>query len=112
MANEITFNYSAQLSNGTLADSCQRGIQITQSAAGACLATGTATTGGTAVTLPITTLGFAEFVNTDATNFCTVNSFLKLLPGEGFPMRLKPGITVTITADTASITYAVRAWNA
>ena len=113
MANEITFSFNARLSNGSFLDQWNPAqLSITQAAAGACIATGTATTGGTAVTLPVTTLGVAYIQNLDATNFCTVNGFLKLLPGEGFPMRLKPGITVTITADTASITYAVRVWNA
>jgi len=112
MANEITFSFNARLANGTFLDQWTPAqLNITQAVAGACLATGTATTGGTTVTLPVTTLGVAYFQNTDPTNYCEVNGFLKLLPGEGFVMRLKTGITVTITANTASITYAVRVWN-
>ena len=115
MAGSIQFNFSAQATNGTFKDQWQpNGRTIVQNITTApfeCLASGIATTGGTAITLPVTTLGVAYIENTDTTNFFTVNSFMKVLPGEAWPLRLKPGITVTITADTASTGYVVRVFN-
>jgi hypothetical protein len=115
MAGSIQLNFSVQATNGTfkeqwLPDS-QTIVQNITTAPFEAIASGIATTGGTAVTIPVTTLGLCVIQNTDATNYFTVNGFLKVKPSEQFVMRLVTGITVTITANTASTGYVLRCLN-
>lgn len=115
MAGTIQVGLSYGVQNAPFADSYtpnqQEIVQNITTAPYQAVVSGIATTGGTAVTIPVTTLGVCVIQNTDATNYFTVNGFLKLKAGEQFVMRLLPGITVTITANTASCGYVIRALN-
>jgi len=115
MAGTINVGFSVIANNDPFTDSYnpnqQSIVQNITTAPFQAVASGIATTGGTAVTIPVTTLGVTVIQNTDATNYFTVNGFLKVKAGEQFVMRLVPGITVTITANTASCGYVIRALN-
>lgn len=111
MANEITFRFSVDVASGGLNDRFQvQRQQIDQGEArksDRVLAIGT--TEETISFTDITTEGVLIIHNLDATNFVTVGpdatgqvDFLKIKPGEAWPMRVAPGTTIKATADTAS----------
>lgn len=111
MANEITFRFTLDVTNGSLNDRFQvQRQQIDQSEArksDRVLAIGTSEE--TISFTDITTEGVLVIQNMDATNYITVGpdatgqvDFLKVKPEEAWPMRIAPGTTIKATADTAS----------
>jgi hypothetical protein len=119
MANEINLQFTGQLNNGGLVDSIAENDQITQSVAGKFDRVFDITTSDAALTISITTLGYARFTNLDATNYVKIGPesggalipFGKLKPGETGVIRLMTGITVRAQADTATCKVRVQVWN-
>lgn len=114
MAGSIQFSFSLQAQNEAFNNQVlppsQTIVQNITTAPFIAVVSGIATTGGTTVTIPVTTLGVTVIQNTDPTNYFTIG-ILKFKPGEQFPMRLTPGSTITITANTASCGYIISALN-
>lgn len=119
MANEINLQINAQLNNAGLVDAVNHSKQITQSVKGKFDQVFSVTTTEGALTLTITTLGWAFITNLDTTNFVTYGPedtsamipWGKLMPGETHAMRLVPGITVRMDADTNTCLVRVQIWN-
>lgn len=96
--------------------------QIVQSASGVVSDTPTISTSGTALTIQsrVTTLGIAWVMNLDGTNFVDVGTwdgavfspFMRLLPGERYPVRLTPGITLRAKADSADVQIQITIYEA
>lgn len=113
MANEIQLNIYGSVANGnfkTVFDG--NGQSITQAAIGGTSGVLSLTTGDTALSLgSVTTEGIMFLKNLDGTNFFTwgpnnsgaILAIGKVLPGESFSFRLKPGVTFRLQADTATV---------
>lgn len=121
MAREISINVTATLKNGTLQDSFSPGtINVTQTSQ---LANGrviAASTSDTAYTFPdVTTMGWITLQNLDPTNYVAygptsggaIVNFGKMKPGEYAILRLYPGITFRMQANTGACNVLVKLWN-
>lgn len=112
MAGTVTLNYDLTVSNGSskIGPTYSRQTIVQTNIGGPNVGTVTATTGGITLTPGVSTLGICEITNNDDTNFVKVGpvsggtqyDFMKLKPGESYPIRLMPGITIGVKADTAS----------
>jgi hypothetical protein len=114
LSNEIKVTAALECSNGNFNLPKQGSSQllITQTTRGGGVpGMISAATGGTDVsTTGVTTLGWCRIVNTDPTNYVTYGPksggamipFGRLKPGEAAVFRLEPGITLTVTANTAA----------
>lgn len=119
MANEINIQISASLVNGGLVDNVAAVKQISQATQEKFDRVFTVATSDGALTISLTTLGVAFLTNLDATNFVTYGpesagamiGLGKLKPGETHALRLKPGITLRMQADTASCRVGVKVWS-
>lgn len=111
MAGTITVAFDVRVENGGLSDRYQiQRLQIDQVEArksDRVLEIGTSEE--TISFTDITTEGVLVIHNLDDTNFVTVGpddsgqiDFLKIKPGEAWPMRIAPGTTIKATADTAA----------
>ena len=115
MANEIRINLTATVKNGNFRDQFAPGqISINQASQGAVGGIVNVGTGGENLSLPdITTLGVVVGRNLDAANYVefgfststgsTGKLGLKILAGEAFCFRLKPGINWRAKANTAAV---------
>ena len=112
MANEITTVLRLNVANGNYTDQFLAAPAITQNTLGA--ASGVQTIGTSAENLAVgdvATLGMFAITNLDSTNYVTYGpddsgtqkTFGRLSPGESAIMRLQPGITVKLTANTAPV---------
>lgn len=110
MANEITSLLRLNITNGNYTDSFVASPTITQTTLNA--ASGVQTIGTTAEALSVgdvATLGMLCLTNLDSTNFVTygmddagtMKATGKLKAGESAILRLLPGITFKLQADTA-----------
>ena len=120
MANEIQATFSLKVLNGNFKDYVNSETwNITQSTAGgdAVVVSVPTTAGGTAISFPdVSTYGYAFIRNIDATNFVTFGptsggamvTFGKLKPGEFAWVRLTPGITLRVLADTATCLVQIK----
>lgn len=119
MADELQLTLSGTYTNGSLKDLIQsETLKVTQTTKG--FLKHVFSIGASAETITftdITTLGWLYLKNLDATNFVTYGpdssgqvDFGKLKPGEFALMRVKPGITIKATADTAACKVLVAMW--
>lgn len=119
MANEIQLQINATLSNGLLSDSVQKTAQITQSTKDKFDHVFSVTTSEGALTLTVGTLGYAFITNLDSTNYVKYGPdsggsmvvLGKLKATEMAAIRLYPGITLRMQADTATCLVRVQIWN-
>ncbi len=112
MPGKINLNFDISVSNGKLSvgPNYVRQEIVQTNVGGPSPGTVVVTTGGVDITHTLTNLGVCRITNLDDTNFVLVgpkvsgtqHDFLKIKPGESYPMRLKPGIAVSAKADTAS----------
>lgn len=115
MANEIKVGASLEVTNGNfkLPKAGTAIQQIDQSTPGGGVP-GTVSIGTSEQDIILTeigTFGWARIENTDATNFLTYGPksagvmvvFGRLRPGEAAVMRLEPGITLRMIANTAPV---------
>jgi hypothetical protein len=104
MANEIQTNFSLSINNppykGQLVPVYG---QYNQNALGVDHRIVSVPTTGLAVTFQVATFGFLFLQNLDATNYVEYNGVGRLKPGEFAWLRLKPGITFTLTANVATV---------
>ncbi len=113
MANEIQLNIYGSVANGnfkTVFDG--NGQSITQAAIGGTSGVLSLTTADTALGVgSVTSEGILFLKNTDLTNFFTwgpnnagaILAIGKVLAGETYCFRLKPGVTFRLQADTATV---------
>lgn len=111
MADEITLNLKIKYDKNGISDS--RTFSDTVTATGSALCGGVQTIGTTEEALAVgdvATLGYARFMNIDATNFVTIGNYtggtyypvLKLKAGEAAVCRLAAA-TIYAKADTAAV---------
>lgn len=122
MANEITFNFSGQLANGSLKDLFQPStLLITQTTALADVQTATVLSAseGDIAFASVTTNGYLIMQNLDSTNFVQYGpksggvmiATGKLKAGEIAIWRMMTGVTLRMKADTANCKVMIRAYN-
>lgn len=119
MANEINLQFTAQLLNGGLVDQVQFSKQINQAAVDKFDHVFSVPTSDTALTITITTLGWTFITNLDASNYVkygptsggAIVNLGRLRAGETHALRLEPGITLRMQADTATCKVGVKVWN-
>jgi|SRR5581483_5940757 len=121
MANELQFTGGTSLANGSLSDSTPAQTLLVNQAAAALLSkvVSIATSATDLSTTGITTLGWAWFQNLDPNNYVQYGPksggamvvMGQLNPGEWALLRLVPGITVTLQANTAACQVLVKIYN-
>jgi hypothetical protein len=114
MANEITVQTSLQLANGNLKFARGANFKADQ-ATGIRGGPGVQVIGTTqeaiAIGSDVATLGWAWIQNLDATNYVEIGVVVsatfyptnRFNPGEGYPIRLSPGVTYYAKAHTAPV---------
>lgn len=111
MADEFSLTINGRVDKDPLLEIIQENFSLDISAIG--MAAGIQVVGTTAeavVTTDVSSLGWCYMKNMDTTNFIlygpddggTMKDFGKMKPGEPALVRLKPGITMKVKADTAS----------
>ena len=113
MAGTITMQTGITHVNGGLAINVpQKSKAIVQTTQGAFTDTQSIATSDTAITIgSIATLGIVVIENLDATNFVDIGSYVaatfyplvRVLAGERYPFRVKPGLTLYAKADTSAV---------
>ena len=122
MSDELTIASRLAVDNVNLQESDQDGDQLIDQALAAGPVPGMviATTTEAAISVVgLTTLGWAKFKNLDLTNYVTIGlvpiatyvPFARLKPGEHFTIRLEPGVTYYIKANTASCKVQCKIYN-
>ena len=121
MAREITVNITAQLKNGALLDAFTPGaINVTQTTASANSRIIDAATSDTAYSFAdVTTMGWLILQNLDPTNYVAYGptsggalvNFGKMKPLEYAILRLYPGITFRMQANTGVCKVLAKLWN-
>ena len=112
MANELTLNITARISNDEYRFQFEKSAQFTQDGRAGDNGVHTITTTEAVVPLPkITTPGWVFFHNLDQDNYVTVGPesagamvpFLKIQPREFGAFRLDPSVVLRAQANTASV---------
>lgn len=113
MAGTITLQTGITHVNGSLSINVpQESKAIVQTTQGAFTDTQSIATTDTALTIgSIATLGVMVVKNLDATNFVDIGSYVggtfyplvRVLAGERYPFRVKPGLTLYAKAGTAAV---------
>ena len=122
MANEITFNFTGQLLNGTLKDLFQPStLQVTQTTALADVQTATVLSAseGDIAFSSVTTNGYVIMQNIDGTNYVqygpktagVMAPMGKLKAGEIGIFRMMTGVTLRMQANTANCKVVIRHYN-
>jgi hypothetical protein len=112
MAGTIKLNFDLYVIHGSFISgpSFVRQEIVQTGVGGPNVGTVTATTSGITLTPGLSTLGIGKITNNDPTNFVKVGAvssgtqydLLKLKPGESFPVRFMPGVSIGVKADTAN----------
>lgn len=119
MADELQLTLAGAYVNGGLKDTlASETLKVTQTTRGFLKQVLSIGTSAETITFTdITTLGWLYLKNLDATNFVTYGpdssgqvDFGKIKSGEYALLRLKPGVTVKATADTAACKVLVAMW--
>lgn len=117
MSSEIRVSANVACTNGNYSDQFIRNISVDQATANGTKRGITCTTSDTALSFAdVSTLGYAVFLNQDATNYLDIGPtaagaivpMVRLKPGELAVLRLTPGITLRTQAHTASV--ILQAW--
>jgi hypothetical protein len=121
MANEIQPTFSLSVTNGTFKDAvASETLLISQALAGKWDTVISIPTSDTALSpANITTMGWLYLKNLDATNFLSygptsggaIVKLGRIKPGEHAWLRLEPGITLRMQADTAAVKVQVKLYN-
>src|SRR4051812_27754391 len=111
MANEITLNLNASISNSGLKDQFLENIKVTQNVVGASCGVAVVTTSAANIDFgSLATAGYCMLKNLDATNYVqwgqdnasTIRIIGRLYPGEIALFRLEPSTNLRMIAHTAS----------
>lgn len=109
MADELTFQVGIRVNNGARVAFGGRSIRVDQAGIGFGVpGTISVLTSGTTVDLSaLTTEGLIYIENLDDTNFVeyggTTDKPFRINPGEAHAMRMNPGETLHMAADTATV---------
>jgi hypothetical protein len=111
---EITFNYQLSVNNPPFVQNSQRQVRISQLAKGGGVPgqVVAATGPGTAISLSgLTTPGVIEVTNLDDANYVDIGD-VRILSGETWVWRVRPGASLTAIANTAAVKLRVMVYEA
>jgi hypothetical protein len=117
MSQEITLTTKLSVANGGFkCEASQTNTKINQATAGGVQFKVSVPAADTVITTSgVGTLGIINIKNTDPTNYIDIGAtvagaiapLIRLKPGEQYPFRLKPGITLRGQANTAAVIIEV-----